>query len=192
MNMVKTSYMVKRGQVWLVDLGEGVGSEQWGVRPFLIIQNEIGNKYSPTVMGAPLTTKSKNKIPTHVSIEEYFLKEPSIVMLEQIRTIDKVRLIKYMGKADDVLMIEIDEAIRVQTAIKKEFDCNKAYSMLQQINKINKTIKKFGEDNELVSILNFTIHSYIDYCNEHKIDYKEINRQYKDMLMKNRNMYEIM
>lgn len=85
---------MKRGDIYLVNLSPVVGSEQGGVRPVLIIQNDIGNKFSPTVIVAAISTKVHKKMPTHVSLrkETYNLKEDSIVCLEQIRTIDKSRL----------------------------------------------------------------------------------------------------
>ena len=90
--------IIKRGSIFNVALGEKIGSVQCGVRPVLIIQNDIGNKYSPTVLVAPLTSKVKSKhhLPTHVLVKSERIKYNSIVLLEQIRVLDKSRLISYV------------------------------------------------------------------------------------------------
>lgn len=91
---------IKRGELYYADLRPVVGSEQGGVRPVLIVQNDAGNKYSPTTIIAAITSKTKNAIPTHVDIhssEENGLKEDSTILLEQLRTIDKTRIIERIG-----------------------------------------------------------------------------------------------
>lgn len=90
--------IIKRGSIFNVALGEKIGSVQCGVRPVLIIQNDIGNKYSPTVLVAPLTSKvkSKHNLPTHVLVKSEHIKHNSIALLEQIRVLDKSRLISYV------------------------------------------------------------------------------------------------
>ena len=90
--------VIKRGDIFYADLRPVVGSEQGGIRPVLIIQNDIGNKYSPTVLVAPLTSKVKSKhhLPTHVLVKSERIKYNSIVLLEQIRVLDKSRLISYV------------------------------------------------------------------------------------------------
>ena len=112
---------VQRGEIYLADLGEGVGSEQKGVRPVLIVQNNRGNKYSPTVTVLPITTKihKSSGLPTHVIIDgKGGLKEKSATIAEQIITIDKTRLIEYMGTLDDKFMRDnIDDSILVQLSI---------------------------------------------------------------------------
>lgn len=89
-----------RGEIYLVDLGDNVGSEQSGVRPVLIVQNERGNRYSPTTIVCPLTTKAKQSLDTHLSLtaEECGIPKDSTVLCEQIRTIDKTRLQKKLGE----------------------------------------------------------------------------------------------
>ena len=92
--------IVKRGDMFYADLSPVIGSEQGGVRPVLIIQNDVGNKYSPTVIAAAITPQTtKNKLPTHIEIDskEYGLKSDSVVLTEQIRTIDKSRLKEKIG-----------------------------------------------------------------------------------------------
>lgn len=107
---------VKRGEIYYADLSPVVGSEQGGVRPVLIVQNDIGNKHSPTVIAAAITSqKEKTKLPTHISLdaESYGLAKDSIVLLEQVRTLDKKRLRERMGELDNVAMHKIDTALSV-------------------------------------------------------------------------------
>lgn len=112
--------IVKRSEVYLADLSPVKGSEQGGVRPVLIIQNDIGNKYSPTVIIAAITAKiSKAKLPTHVEIkkEEVGLLKDSVILLEQIRTIDKTRLDKKIGALDDKSMEKVDEGLKISIGL---------------------------------------------------------------------------
>ena len=107
---------IKRGEIYYADLSPVVGSEQGGIRPVLIIQNDVGNRYSPTVIAAAITSqRDKSKLPTHISVEasDCGLAKDSIVLLEQVRTIDKQRLKEKMGHLDDVAMNEINNAIAV-------------------------------------------------------------------------------
>lgn len=105
---------VKRGDIYYADLSPVVGSEQGGVRPVLIVQNDVGNKYSPTIIAAAITSKiNKAKMPTHIelSANEYGLNKDSVVLLEQIRTIDKQRLKEKIGKLDADMMTRVDKAL---------------------------------------------------------------------------------
>ena len=107
---------VKRGDIFYADLSPVVGSEQGGLRPVLIVQNDVGNKYSPTVIAAAITSKlDKAKLPTHIDVyaEEFGLSKNSVVLLEQIRTLDKRRLREKMGHLDDVLMRKVNNAITI-------------------------------------------------------------------------------
>lgn len=107
---------VKRGDIYYADLSPVVGSEQGGIRPVLIVQNDVGNKFSPTVIAAAITSqKDKTKLPTHISVssQKCGLAKDSIVLLEQIRTIDKQRLKEHMGHLDDGAMNRIDEALSI-------------------------------------------------------------------------------
>ena len=108
--------IVKRGDIYYADLSPVVGSEQGGIRPVLIVQNDVGNKYSPTVIAAAITSqKYKNSLPTHIRVnaDGCGLAKDSIVLLEQVRTIDKRRLKERMGNLDDVDMDRIDKALSV-------------------------------------------------------------------------------
>lgn len=108
--------IVKRGDIYYADLSPVVGSEQGGIRPVLIIQNDIGNKYSPTVIATAITSQiNKAKMPTHIELEanEYGLSKDSVVLAEQIRTIDKQRLKEKIGHLDDQLMTQVNEALEI-------------------------------------------------------------------------------
>ncbi|NMA65129.1 MAG: type II toxin-antitoxin system PemK/MazF family toxin [Clostridiaceae bacterium] len=106
--------VIKRGDIFYADLSPVVGSEQGGVRPVLIVQNDVGNKYSPTVIAAAITSQiNKAKLPTHIEIsaQEYGLPKDSVILLEQIRTIDKRRLREKVDHLDDDLMEKVNEAL---------------------------------------------------------------------------------
>jgi mRNA interferase MazF len=108
--------VIKRGDIFYADLSPVIGSEQGGVRPVLIVQNDVGNKYSPTVIAAAITSQiNKAKLPTHIEIssQEYGLQKDSVILLEQIRTIDKKRLREKIGHLDDELMDKVNEAISI-------------------------------------------------------------------------------
>ncbi len=107
---------VKRGDVYYADLSPVVGSEQGGVRPVLVLQNNVGNKYSPTIIISAITSQiNKSKLPTHIEINatEFGLSKDSVVLLEQIRTIDKKRLREKIGRLDDELMNQVNEALQI-------------------------------------------------------------------------------
>ena len=113
--------LIKRGDIYFADLSPVVGSEQGGVRPVLVIQNDVGNKFSPTVIVSAITSQlSKAKLPTHVELSsvQYHLPKDSVVLLEQIRTIDKVRLMQYIGRLGDKDMKKIDRALTESLSIK--------------------------------------------------------------------------
>ncbi len=111
----------KRGDIFYADLSPVIGSEQGGLRPVLIIQNDVGNRYSPTVIAAAITSRTgKNKLPTHIGVEAMIssdtsggLMKNSVILLEQVRTLDKTRLKEKMGHLDDSVMRRVNEAIAV-------------------------------------------------------------------------------
>ncbi len=107
---------IRRGDIYYADLSPVVGSEQGGVRPVLIVQNNVGNRFSPTVIAAAITSQqSKAKLPTHIPImaDMSGLSKDSVVLLEQVRTIDKKRLREKMGTVDENSMNQIDNAISI-------------------------------------------------------------------------------
>lgn len=112
--------IVKRGDIFYADLSPVIGSEQGGVRPVIVIQNDIGNKYSPTIIIAAITSQiNKAKLPTHIEINapDYGLPKDSVVLLEQIRTIDKRRLREKIGNFDDVMMDNVDECLKISIGL---------------------------------------------------------------------------
>ena len=110
---------IKRGDIFYADLSPVVGSEQGGLRPVLIVQNDIGNKYSPTVIAAAITSKmGKTKLPTHIDVSgNMALAKDSVILLEQIRTIDKKRLKEKMGHLDGDVMSKVNHALTVSFGI---------------------------------------------------------------------------
>ena len=107
---------IKRGEIYYADLSPVVGSEQGGIRPVLIIQNDVGNRYSPTVIAAAITSQTgKARLPTHINIAggSVGLSKDSVILLEQIRTIDKRRLREHMGRLDAAHMSLVDDAIAI-------------------------------------------------------------------------------
>lgn len=107
---------IKRGQIYYADLSPVVGSEQGGVRPVLVIQNDVGNRYSPTIIACAVTSQlTKAKLPTHIEIRQgrFGLNKDSIILLEQIRTLDKRRLRECVGELDSEAMRQVDRAILI-------------------------------------------------------------------------------
>ena len=112
--------VIKRGDMYYADLSPVIGSEQGGIRPVLIIQNDVGNKFSPTVIAAAITSQTtKNKLPTHININssEYGLMKDSVILAEQIRTIDKSRLKEKIGQVDENVMGKVNNALRYKFRI---------------------------------------------------------------------------
>ena len=124
---MKDNWNYRRGDIYLVDLGKNIGSEQGGCRPVLAIQNNVGNHYGPTLIVAPITSRfwKKANQPTHSVLEGVpNLTSPSVVLTEQIITIDKTRVMKYLGKVSDEQMNNIDKAIMVSLNLGQSFtDC---------------------------------------------------------------------
>jgi len=117
--------IVQRGEVYFADLSPVVGSEQGGIRPVLILQNDIGNRFSPTVIVAAITAQiQKGKLPTHVEIsaKRYGFDRDSVILLEQIRTLDKQRLTDKITKLDTGMMRKIDHALEISLGLKDMYD----------------------------------------------------------------------
>jgi len=111
---------MKRGDVYYADLRPVVGSEQGGIRPVLIIQNDVGNRHSPTVIVAAITSKmNKAKLPTHIELpaERYHMVKDSVILLEQLRTVDKLRLKDRICHLDNVIMQKVDQALLISLAL---------------------------------------------------------------------------
>ncbi len=111
---------MKRGDVYYADLRPVVGSEQGGIRPVLIIQNDVGNRHSPTIICAAITSKmNKAKLPTHIELpaERYHMVKDSVILLEQLRTIDKLRLKDRICHLDSTIMTKVDRALLISLAL---------------------------------------------------------------------------
>ncbi len=122
MVIVSVNNNIRRGDIFYADLSPVVGSEQGGVRPVLIVQNDVGNRYSPTVIAAAITSQvGKSKLPTHIQVHtDSGLAKSSIVLLEQIRTLDKRRLKDRMGHLDDATMTLVNDALSVSFGLSGE------------------------------------------------------------------------
>ena len=128
-------FNIKRGDIYYADLSPVVGSEQGGLRPVLIVQNDVGNKYSPTVIAAAITSRlSKTKLPTHIDIyaNDAGLSKDSVILLEQIRTLDKKRLKEKMGHLDDFSMQAVNSAIAVSFGLSETGNNNDEVAYAQQ------------------------------------------------------------
>lgn len=126
---------VRRGDIYYADLSPVIGSEQGGLRPVLIIQNDVGNRYSPTVIAAAITSRmSKARLPTHIDIyaDEVGLAKDSVILLEQIRTLDKSRLKEKMGHLDDATMDHVNMAIAVSFGLGNPKEDAAARAMIQR------------------------------------------------------------
>ena len=111
---------IRRGDIYYADLSPVIGSEQGGIRPVVILQNNIGNKYSPTVIAAAITSKTdKARLPTHIEVDAVNngLAKDSVILLEQLRTLDKMRLKEKMGHLEDDLMTKVNEAINISMGL---------------------------------------------------------------------------
>lgn len=112
--------IVKRGDIFYADLSPVIGSEQGGIRPVLIVQNDVGNRYSPTVICAAITSQiNKAKLPTHIEINSgmYSLAKDSVILLEQVRTIDKRRLREKIGHLDPEMMQKVNKGLYISLAL---------------------------------------------------------------------------
>ena len=112
-------YEVRKGEIYYADLSPVVGSEQGGIRTVVILRNDKGNHYSPTTIVAAVTSRRKKKyLPTHIKIDVPQMERKSVVMLEQVRTIGKSRILGYIGKVDDNTMQKIDKAVKISFEVK--------------------------------------------------------------------------
>ena len=119
---MKDNWKYRRGDIYLVDLGSNVGSEQGGCRPVLLLQNDVGNHFGPTLIVAPISSRywKKSKQPTHSLIEGIQnLTSPSVVLTEQLLTIDKVRVMKYLGKVPEEQMQDINKAVKISLGLEQ-------------------------------------------------------------------------
>ena len=130
---------IKRGDIYYADLSPVVGSEQSGIRPILVIQNDIGNKFSPTIIGVPITSKAKVSMPTHILIEgnKYGLDKDSIILAEQIRTLDKSRLKDKVGKLDKKVLEQVKRAIEISCGLRGKISFEEYITFLRRKIELN-------------------------------------------------------
>lgn len=108
---------ILRGEIYYADLSPVMGSEQDGLRPVLIVQNDVGNRHSPTVIIVPLSAKKKKHLPVHIDCDSQYLPSRSVILTEQIRTIDRARLREYVGRLDSYTMSKVDRALKISTGV---------------------------------------------------------------------------
>lgn len=171
--------IIKKGDMFSA-VFDAVGSEQGGLRPFVVIQNNLGNKYSPTLIVALITTKVKRQMPTHVlANKEFGLKEDSIIMLEQIRTIDKSRIIpdSYIGRLNRETIKKVDEAISISVALDTQRDLE-IRKQLQEVEYWKRNIDELLDDvySSLEQIKQRVLKLKLEYCKF--IDICKKNRVY--------------
>ena len=111
--------LIKRGDIFYADLNPVAGSEQGGIRPVLVVQNNVGNKHSPTVIVVPISSVRKKNLPVHTQIRFSELLKNSTALAEQIRTVDRRRLREYVGSLDNEIMREIDEILKISIGVDK-------------------------------------------------------------------------
>ena len=191
-----TNSIIIRGDILYANMGEGIGSEQGGIRPVICIQNNVGNKFSPTIIVAPLTSQqNKTKLPTHVEINEEGdtgLGKQSIVLLEQIKTLDKRRLLQKIGNCSQKTINNIDKALMISLGIEinksnvidniniynnnrvEKFDINRANNIGTSINKLENFINEHY--NEVLIDIEDSIKMHLyelqNYCNKYQVDYR--------------------
>ena len=203
-NVTNVSRVIKRGDVFDVDFGSDnvVGSEQADYRPCICIQNEVGNKFSPVVIVAVITSKlGKRKMPTHCQIgSESGLNMESLVLCEQIKTIDKSRIKNYIGKATTEVMNEVERAIKISLALGEEKyltmsrESQTANMKAQLIVQTETTLRELMQDNMSTEIIDIyvakranRINELKEYCKQNRLDYTRFysvatdtrERQYK-------------
>lgn len=127
---------VLRGDIFYADLSPVVGSEQSGIRPILVVQNDIGNKYSPTIIAVAITSKIKNKMPTHIEIDgsKYGLDKKSVILAEQIRTLDKKRLKEKVGSLDKYTLDKVKHAIEISCGLRGKISFDEYIKYLSREN----------------------------------------------------------
>lgn len=182
MGKVKDNFQYKRGQIFFSELEGTKFSEQGGVRPVVIIQNDIGNRYSPTIIVAPITSQlTKAKLPTHVEVDNSVLDRNSIILTEQLRTIDKRRLRKYIGVASQETMDKVNKALLISLELDQDRDRKHQLDLInKQLEEIKgldificRWISKGGALNSIkedVMELNIRIKELSEKCNKLNIN----------------------
>lgn len=185
---------VVRGGIYYADLGKGYGSEQGGIRPVVVIQNEVGNLHSPTTIVASITSQqSKAKLPTHVEIKGCGLEKDSVVLLEQVRTLDKIRIISFVGNVDELTMKKIDKARDISMGELKrkqpidylsKWAKKEIMTALENVYLYEDALRNARQDNiSFRTVCLKEIEMYMNdfkyLCDKNKINYKELYKDYK-------------
>lgn len=185
---------VVRGGIYYADLGKGYGSEQGGIRPVVVIQNEVGNLHSPTTIVASITSQqSKAKLPTHVEIKGCGLEKDSVVLLEQVRTLDKIRIVSFVGNVDELTMKKIDKARDISMGELKrkqpidylsKWAKKEIMTALENVYLYEDALRNARQDNiSFRTVCLKEIEMYMNdfkyLCDKHKINYKELYKDYK-------------
>lgn len=179
--ITKFSRRIRLGDIYYADLGVGRQSIQGGYRPVIVFQNDIGNKYAPIVNVFCITRASNNKpkLPTHVPIgREAGLREDSIIMVEQVFTLNKTDLKEYVGRCTEETLQEIWKAIAIQSGkIKPKFDINHVKQLINKIKElddfINRYKYKYNIDDEILE-KSLLLAEIMKYCDDYNVDYRNI------------------
>lgn len=165
-----------RGDIYYADLGLSVGSEQKGRRPVIIVSNSICNSRSKAITVVPTTKQDKPNQPTHVTVPEGLLEEPSVILAEQVRTISINRLQRKICKASPQLMAEVDNALMIQLALTKNVNYNYLFDILDNIIKLKGISKR---EPIVTSTLSFLAGAFRDYCKQYNLNVKVVQTNYK-------------
>ena len=191
-----------RGEVYYMDFGVGIGSEQSGIRPVIIAQNDVGNTYSPTSIGFAITSQiTKAKLPTHIEASsECGLDKPSVILCEQIRTFDKKRLKQRIGKAPRHIIDAMNKAICISLAVGEgEYNFMSreekfAYNKAQLVYRADNTLRELIQENESLKLIDKYTNKRMDrineleaYCKQNKLDYKRFYNMPVDTRVKQYN-----
>ena len=181
------NFNFKRGDIFYADFGEGIGSEQGGIRPVVIVQNNVGNKFSPTLIVSPLTSKmTKAKLPTHVMIRvsESGLPKDSVALTEQVRVLDKSRIKSYVNSLPEDILDELDEALEVSVGLTKRSEL-KAKQLTSEIKIIDILIEK------CMKLFGGNINSIKEELKEREIKVNELETYCKTKRLNINNYYSI-
>ena len=184
--------LIRRGQIYEIDFGTPMGSEQGGVRPAVVIQNDIGNKYSPTIIVCPITSRfSKKELPTHIAIKEFEnagLDRLSQVLAEQISTKDKRKVLRYIGSIDSMTMGMIDRAIEISVQVGQ----NKLNSESREVSVVKRMVKEIEELDSFVRMwlsYNNDIEPIKEQMKERELKIKSLEKYANDKKINYRNYY---
>lgn len=179
------TFMPKRGEIYYVDLGWNMDAEQGGIRPFLNLQNDRGNKYSSTIVGCPITSKFKKIMPTHVKLSEFEgMEKPSIILCEQIQRISKRRLFYNrvpfkICDVPDYRMAEVKYALEFELGFKDlDYDDEIAFNKIRDIKVLEYNMKN-KQAKDLIGIWRDKWEELKEYCDSHKVDYNVVMTEYE-------------